>query len=130
MLKECRSIGGCPTGEARITQGYNLPARFVIHTVGPIWRGGRAGEENLLRSCYRNCLVIIKNRRLKSIAFPSISTGVFGYPVELAAPVALNEIIRYLKSDSTLERVEIVCFDSIVFDCYSHSLNVLKSDSV
>lgn len=129
LLKECRTIGGCPTGEARISLGYNLPARYVVHTVGPIWRGGKSGEPELLRSCYRNCLDIVSKHNLNSIAFPSISTGVYGYPLELAIPIALKEITKYLKKNPDLERVIIVCFDSIVFDSYSQSLNVLKSDS-
>lgn len=129
LLKECRTIGGCPTGEARISLGYNLPARYVIHTVGPIWRGGKSGEPELLQSCYRNSLAIAENHQLKSIAFPSISTGVYGYPLELAIPIALKEITKFLKRNPSLERVIIVGFDSIVFDSYTHSLNVLKSDS-
>jgi len=129
LLQECRTIGGCPTGEARISLGYNLPARYVIHTVGPIWRGGKSGEPELLQSCYRNSLAIAENHRLKSIAFPSISTGVYGYPLELAIPIALKEITKFLKRYPSLERVIIVGFDSIVFDSYTHSLNVLKSDS-
>lgn len=129
LLKECRTIGGCPTGEARISLGYNLPARYVIHTVGPIWRGGKSGEPELLQSCYRNSLAIAENHQLKSIAFPSISTGVYGYPLELAIPIALKEITKFLKRCPSLERVIIVCFDSIVFDSYTQSFNVLKSDS-
>lgn len=129
LLQECRTIGGCPTGEARISLGYNLPARYVIHTVGPIWRGGKSGEPELLQSCYRNSLAIAENHRLKSIAFPSISTGVYGYPLALAIPIALKEITEFLKRCPSLEQVIIVGFDSIVFDSYTHSLNVLKSDS-
>ena len=129
LLKECRTIGGCPTGEARISLGYNLPARYVIHTVGPIWQGGKSGEPELLQSCYRNSLAIAENYQLKSIAFPSISTGVYGYPLKLAIPIALKEITEFLKRYPSLERVIIVGFDSIVFDSYTQSLNVLKSDS-
>ncbi len=129
LLKECRTIGGCPTGEARISLGYNLPARYVIHTVGPAWQGGKSGEPELLQNCYRSSLAIAENHQLKSIAFPSISTGVYGYPLELAIPIALKEITEFLKKHSSLKRVIIVGFDSIVFDSYSQSLNVLKSDS-
>ncbi|MBC8400204.1 MAG: macro domain-containing protein, partial [Candidatus Marinimicrobia bacterium] len=102
---------------------------YVIHTVGPIWRGGKSGEPELLQSCYRNSLAIAENHQLKSIAFPSISTGVYGYPLELAIPIALKEITKFLKRCPSLERVIIVCFDSIVFDSYTQSFNVLKSDS-
>src|SRR6059058_5918265 len=94
LLEECRRIGGCPTGEARITLGHRLPAKYVIHTVGPVWSGGQRGEPALLRSCYVNALRLAAERRLRSIAFPSISTGAYRYPVELAAKIAVTTVQR------------------------------------
>ncbi|SMG44412.1 O-acetyl-ADP-ribose deacetylase [Paracoccus sp. J56] len=95
LLEECRSLGGCPTGEARITQGYDLPARYVIHTVGPVWQGGGAGEDALLASAYRNSLALAHQHGVVSIAFPAISTGVYGFPAERAARIAVETILEY-----------------------------------
>lgn len=122
LLAECRTLNGCGTGEARITKGYNLPARHVIHTVGPVWSGGNHGESELLANCYRNCLRLAVGYRLKTIAFPSISTGVYGYPVEKASVIALKEIHDFLESDQDIEKVIIVCFDGYTFDIYSQNL--------
>ena len=108
LLAECRTLGGCPTGEARITRGYRLPARHVIHTVGPIWRGGGQGEPQLLAACYRNSLALARAHGLRSIAFPAISTGVFGYPAPLAAGVAADVVGAELD-----ERAD--AFDLILF---------------
>jgi O-acetyl-ADP-ribose deacetylase (regulator of RNase III) len=117
LLEECRNLNGCATGEAKITAGFNLPARHVIHTVGPIWRGGQCGEPKDLKNCYRNCLRIARDHELRSIAFPSISTGVYGYPVELAAPIALREIMLW---EAPLPaKAVFVCFDPYTFDVYS-----------
>lgn len=110
LLAECRTLGGCTTGDARITQGYKLPARFVIHTVGPVRRGGGHNEEALLASCYRRSLEVAVANDVRSIAFPSISTGVFGFPIERAAPIALRTVIAFLADDSTLMRVIHCCF--------------------
>ncbi|TPE39737.1 O-acetyl-ADP-ribose deacetylase [Pontibacter mangrovi] len=117
ILEECRQIrarqGGCPTGEAVITTAGNLPARYVIHTVGPVWGGGSKGEPELLASCYRNSLKLAEEHGLKSIAFPNISTGVYGYPKDKAARVAVETVNAYLeKHDTSLERIVFVCFDS------------------
>jgi O-acetyl-ADP-ribose deacetylase (regulator of RNase III) len=111
LLAECRTLGGCPTGEARISGGYRLPARHVIHTVGPVWRGGTDGEPALLARCYRNCLALAERHGLREIAFPAISTGVYGYPVDAAARVAVREVRAHLAGGSALERVVFVCFD-------------------
>lgn len=119
LLVECRTLGGCNTGEAKITKGYKLPARYVIHTVGPVWRGGDAGENQLLADCYKNSLMLAQKNKIKSIAFPSISTGIYGYPVELASKVALTEIMSFTKNNSGVGTVFIVCFDSKTFDVYS-----------
>jgi O-acetyl-ADP-ribose deacetylase (regulator of RNase III) len=120
LLKECRNLDGCATGEAKITAGYNLPARYVIHTVGPVWRGGQYGEPEILKNCYRNCLRIARDHELHSIAFPSISTGIYGYPVDQAAPVALREMIRWQASFPA--KAVFVCFDCHTFAIYTHAL--------
>ncbi len=103
--------GGCPTGQARLTGGYRLPAEYVIHTVGPIWQGGEAGEEQLLRQCYLSCLELAVQQGIKTIAFPSISTGAYHFPVNRAAEIAIAAIMGFLKFDSTLEKVLFVCHD-------------------
>jgi O-acetyl-ADP-ribose deacetylase (regulator of RNase III) len=112
LLAECRTLGGCPTGEVRFTGGYRLPSRHVIHTVGPVWRGGTQGEPALLAHCYRNSLTLAERHGLRSIAFPAVSTGVYGYPVEAAARVAVHEVRAHLGGGSALERVVFVCFDT------------------
>lgn len=110
LLEECRTLGGCPVGEAKITKGYNLPARHVIHTVGPVWRGGRAGEPRLLASCYLNSLKLAAEHGVKTLAFPSISTGVYGYPIEEASAIAVQTIAEFLKSDDSIQKVVLVAF--------------------
>jgi O-acetyl-ADP-ribose deacetylase (regulator of RNase III) len=112
LLAECRTLGGCATGEAKITGGHRLQARHVIHTVGPIWRGGSAGEAGLLARCYPACLSLAAAHDLRSVAFPAISTGVYGFPRELAAEIAIDETHRFLQSDALLERVIFVAFDA------------------
>jgi O-acetyl-ADP-ribose deacetylase (regulator of RNase III) len=118
LLEECKTLKGCPTGEAKITKGYRLYARYVIHTVGPVWNGGNYGEPEKLASCYRNSLQLAVKHKIKTIAFPSISTGAYRYPVEEAAKIALTEINKFLKSNSTIEKIIIVCFDKSTFDVY------------
>jgi O-acetyl-ADP-ribose deacetylase len=122
LLRECRALGGCPTGEAKITQGYNLPARWVIHTVGPVWRGGDSGEDAQLASCYRNSLRIAEERGLRSVAFPSISTGAYGFPVDRAAAIACAEVLRFLETARAVEEVTIVCFSAGDHRIYSRAL--------
>jgi len=112
LREECRVLGGCEVGDAVLTKGYRLPARFVIHTVGPIWRGGKNGEPELLASCYRRCLELANNRDLATIAFPSISTGVYGYPIELAAKVAVASVSSFLALDNRLTEVIFCCFSA------------------
>lgn len=110
LLAECRTLGGCATGEAKITGGYNLPARHVIHTVGPVWRGGQQNEDELLARCYRNSLALAVRHGVKRIAFPAISTGAYGFPIQRASRIALRAIGEFLAQDGALERVLIVCF--------------------
>ncbi len=109
LLEECRLLGGCPTGEARVTRGYRLPARYVIHTVGPIWRGGAHREAELLASCYRNSLELARKHRIASVAFPAISTGVYGYPLEASAGIAIAEVRRYTRANDTPAQIILVC---------------------
>ena len=112
LLAECRTIGGCPTGEARITRGYRLPAKHVIHAVGPVWRGGQAGEAALLAACYRNALILAQQASLSSIAFPGISTGIYGYPAEQAAWVAFGQALRWCEEGGMPRRIVMVAFGS------------------
>src|SRR5438132_7241506 len=109
LLDECRALGGCPTGEARITQGYRLPAKYVIHTVGPVWSGGNGWESELLRSCYVNSLKLANEHGIKSIAFPSISTGAYRYPIEQAARIAVATVRIALSETTTVELARVVC---------------------
>jgi O-acetyl-ADP-ribose deacetylase (regulator of RNase III) len=110
LLAECRKLNGCPTGQARITRGYDLPARFVIHTVGPIWRGGQQNEAALLASCYRESLVCAVQYGIASLAFPAISCGVYGYPVAQACEIAVEEVAKFLADDTTMTQITFVCF--------------------
>lgn len=114
LLAECRKIGGCPTGEARITGGYNLPARHVIHTVGPIWRGGNSGEPELLASCYRECFLLAEKNGITSIAFPAISCGVYGFPPDRAGKIAMEETLSFLAQTETLMQVIFACYTNTI----------------
>ncbi len=118
LLDYCRKLNGCPTGEAKITPGFNLHARFVIHTVGPVWRGGNYDEANLLSNCYKNSLRLAVENNLVSIAFPAISTGIYGYPLEYAAKTALKTVKEFLSSDNSIEKVIFVCFSHFDFEIY------------
>jgi len=122
LLEECRTLGGCPTGEAKITKGYNLPAKWVIHTVGPVWHGGSRGEDELLASCYRNSLALAAQHGIRTIAFPAISTGVYGFPMERAARIAVKEVKDFLERDSSIEQVMLVCFDKYARDLFAKAL--------
>jgi O-acetyl-ADP-ribose deacetylase (regulator of RNase III) len=121
LLEECRNLGGCETGEAKITRGYNLPAKFVIHTVGPVWGGGKSNESKLLRNCYLNSLRLAEERGLKTIAFPAISTGAYGYPIEEAAKIALEVVREYLKK-SKIEKVIFVLFSDRDLRVYERTM--------
>jgi O-acetyl-ADP-ribose deacetylase (regulator of RNase III) len=118
LLAACRDLNGCPTGEARITKGYNLPARYVIHTVGPVWQGGGSNENNLLASCYRNSLQLAVDHNLRSIAFPSISTGVYRFPIELASRIALRVLLDFVETDEAAPRVVMTCFSEQDLEIY------------
>jgi O-acetyl-ADP-ribose deacetylase len=122
LLEECRTIGGCPTGEARITRAYNLPAKWVIHTVGPVWQGGGHNEDNLLGQCYRYSLALAKKVGARTVAFPSISTGAYGFPVERAADIAIKEIAAFLGGNSEIEQVTMVCFSGDTYNAYKRAL--------
>ncbi|MDQ3705465.1 MAG: O-acetyl-ADP-ribose deacetylase [Chloroflexota bacterium] len=128
LLQETRTLGGCPTGEARITGGYNLPAKWVIHTVGPVWRGGENNEDALLASAYRNSLKLADENGVRTIAFPSISTGVFGFPVERAAPIALREISDFLAAGpQSVEQVILVAHGERTFRAYTQALEEIDA---
>lgn len=118
LLAECRTLGGCETGQAKITRGYRLPARWVIHAVGPVWRGGSAGEPELLASAYRASLHLAAAHDVRTIAFPAISCGVYGYPVAEAASIAVREARSFLQSPSSIEHITLTCFGRTVLDAY------------
>ena len=118
LVEECRTLGGCPTGEARITAGYDLRAKHVIHTVGPVWNGGTREEAERLANCYRNSLTLASEHGVKSIAFPSISTGVYGYPSGKAAKVAVTTVTKWLQNPGSVELVRFVCFSGGDYDAY------------
>ena len=125
LLEECRGLNGCRTGQAKITGGYKLPAKFVIHTPGPVWHGGRNDEEELLASCYRSCLTLASENGCKTVDFPSISTGVYHFPLEKAAKIAIDTMAEYLKNHPEIERVRMVCFDEGTKKRYDAALSAL-----
>ena len=118
LLEECCKLKGCPTGEAKITRGYRLPSKWVIHTVGPVWRGGNYKEDEYLAQCYQSCFVIIEKHLLKTAAFPSISTGAYRFPLERAAKIAVTETVNFLKRNNFVKKIIFVCFNNRVYDCY------------
>lgn len=125
LLKECRTLNGCPTGGAKMTGGYKLAARWVIHTVGPIWRGGNNDEDGLLASCYSNSLSLAAKEKLKTVAFPSISTGAYGFPVERASRIAVKTIASFLSAETLPEKVIVVCFSHSDYLIYSQAMEEL-----
>jgi len=127
LVQECRLLHGCKTGQAKITKGYRLPARYVIHTVGPVWNGGAYNEDALLASCYRNSLALAEKHGLTSIAFPAISTGIYHFPIERAARIAVEETCSFLSEHTTIEKVTFVCFSQEIRATY---LQVLDEDGV
>ena len=124
LLEACRKLGGCPTGEARITQGYQLPAKYVIHTVGPVWSGGHHGEDDLLKNCYRNSLKLAAKHGVKTIAFPSISTGAYRFPIERAVPLAAETVQDSLKQLKGIEKVVFVLFSERDYQCYQRAFSI------
>ena len=122
LLAECRTLGGCPTGQARITRGYRLPARHVIHTVGPVWHGGGRGEAALLAACYQSSLRLARENDVRSIAFPAISCGVYGYPLDEAVTIAVREVRAFVELDSMIERVVFACFGRDILVAYEREL--------
>jgi O-acetyl-ADP-ribose deacetylase (regulator of RNase III) len=122
LLAECRTLHGCKTGDAKLTQGHRLPARFVIHTVGPVWQDGRHGEPELLASCYRRSLEVARQHDVRTIAFPSISTGIYGFPIALAAPIAVRTVRDFSRATPGIERVTFCCFSAEDLREYEHAL--------
>lgn len=119
LVQECRLLGGCKTGQAKITRGYKLPAKWIIHTVGPVWRGGSCGEAELLANCYRNSLQLATERGIKTIAFPAISCGIYRYPVEKATHIAIDETLSFLKSNESIAKVAFACIEEEVYQVYT-----------
>lgn len=128
LLEECRGLGGCKTGEAKITNGYNLPAKYVIHTVGPVWRGGGNNEDELLKNAYSNSLKLAKENDIKTIAFPAISTGVYAFPLERAADIAINEVLSFLSNNNTIEKVIFAQFSDKAYKVYEDKLKEIDLD--
>lgn len=122
LLAECKTLDGCPTGNAKITKAYNLPAKHVIHTVGPVWHGGKHNEAELLASCYRESMKLAKKHHLKTIAFPAISCGVYRFPRDQAAKIAIAEVLKALKENSEIKKIYFVCFDNELFGLYQKLL--------
>ena len=127
LLDECRALGGCPTGQARITKGYRLPAQHVIHTVGPVWNGGKRGEPALLASCYRESLKLAVAAGVRSIAFPAISCGVYGYPFAQAVRIAVHECAGFVAASTLPEKIVFACFDGAAFNVYEDELRCISS---
>ena len=130
LLAECRTLGGCPTGEARITKGYNLPAKWVIHTAGPVWHGGTHNEDELLARCYPSCLALAVEHAIRTIAFPAISTGIYGFPLERATRIAVTETTRFLATNAEIEEVRFVCFSAETYRVYMTTLEQIVADRV
>lgn len=129
LLEECRNLGGCETGQAKITSGHDLAAKWVIHTVGPVWQGGHLSEDELLAACYQNSLALAQQYSLKTIAFPAISTGVYAFPLERATRIAVTEVCRFLEGDDSLEKVVLVGFSDPAYQCYLSVVAALTGDS-
>lgn len=125
LTEACKALGDCPTGQAKITKGFALPAKYIIHAVGPIWRGGNKGEPKLLASCYLNTLKLALEHEIKTIAFPAVSCGIYGYPISQAALIAVKETANFLELHNELQSVIFVCFDDSVYEAYLHAVDAL-----
>jgi len=123
LLAECRTLHGCATGQAKITRGYKLPAKWVIHAVGPVWQDGDHGEDELLASCYRSCFALVEQHGIKTVAFPSISTGAYGFPMDRAARIAVRETKDFLERNQSVEKVILVCFGARALEIYREALD-------
>jgi O-acetyl-ADP-ribose deacetylase len=128
LQEECKTLGGCATGQAKLTKAYALPAKYVIHAVGPIWRGGSKGEPQLLASCYTATLKLALDHQLKSIAFPAISCGIYGYPLGQAAMIAISETANFLELHAEIDHIYFVCFDEAIYEAYEHAVNSLHHE--
>ena len=124
LLEFNRKLGGCPTGEAKISPGFNLPAKYIIHTVGPVWNGGKNNEDILLANCYKNSLKLAVENKIKTIALPAISTGVYRFPLDRATKIAFNEVRKFLEKNASIERVIFVCFDEETYEGYRKTLSI------
>ena len=122
LLEFNRKLGGCPTGEAKISPGFNLPAKYIIHTVGPVWNGGKNNDDTLLANCYKNSLKLAVENKIKSIAFPAISTGIYSFPLERATKIAVNEVKKFLEKNESVEKIIFVCFDEETYSVYNKML--------
>jgi O-acetyl-ADP-ribose deacetylase len=125
LLEECRQLHGCGVGQAKITKGYDLPAKWVIHTVGPVWQGGDLQEDRLLATCYRNCLALAEQYLVKTMAFPAISTGVYSFPLERATRIAVAEVKQFLETNDSIEQAIFICFSEPAYDGYINTLNAI-----
>jgi O-acetyl-ADP-ribose deacetylase (regulator of RNase III) len=126
LLEECRRLGGCETGQAKLTKGYRLPARYVIHAVGPVWQGGHRDEPELLASCYRVSLQLAAEHDLRNIAFPAISCGIYGYPIDEAAQIAVKEVYNFLATDNRIKKVYLTCFGHDIYAAYQKAMQQLS----
>ena len=126
LLHECRLLGGCKTGQAKLTKGYRLPAKYILHTVGPVWNGGNHNEAALLASCYHSCYALARRHNLRTLAFPAMSCGIYGYPIEDAVAIALRETALALRTDSLIERVIFACFDNCVDAAYRRAIKTIS----
>ena len=127
LLAECRTLGGCATGQAKITRGYKLPAKWVIHTVGPVWQDGSQGEDELLASCYRSCFALVEQHGIKTVAFPAISAGIYAFPMERAARIAVRESKNFLERNQSVEKVNLVCFGASALEIYKTALREISN---
>ncbi len=128
LLEECKKLNGCPTGQSKITKAYDLPAKFVIHTVGPIWRGGKRNEDEILAGCYRSTLALAEANAVRTIAFPAISTGAYRFPFEQATRIAVSEAIKFLEKNATIEKILFVCYGHDATGTYLQTVRELLGD--